>query len=632
MSLTSRRIKLTYLLYATLALLVVGAMTWATVASLRLERSEQRNAVQREHDQRIRLAMAQMENWVNQLLSTEISREYWHFLPYYRPNSSDVRLQTGEMLSPGMIVQVSPLLKNPPRWSWLTLHFQASPHTGFQSPQLAPDHIRDWPAFDAEFDTWNREPFARRLEALASRYTADQLAEMYMRSQGGPSESTDPSRPASAVAQRRRSRPGQTVRAQAQGFARRKQASDQFQRGQLPQTECAPHQLAVANFYAADRVDTAPDSNEPSAYENEIGIICHHMRPIWLQLSDEGGYDLCFLRAVDFDFETAWQGFIINWDAFSTELLAQAADLFPDASLVRLDTDQPWPTDDSVFSLIPAQLVPTMGPQVLVSLGWSTTHTLLAVGWAGALFTLAALATVIRSVIRLSERRTQFAYAVTHELRTPLTTFRLYTDMLAQGLVSEENRQGYLETLNSESQRLADLVTGVLEYSRIENHSVPVNRSPTTVGKLLEAIRITCQPRCQNARMNLKIDSGGLDNEPILTDQQLAVQIVGNLVDNACKYGRDPDDPTVTVTAREDDGQIHIDVADRGPGIPLSSRRRIFRPYNRAAGDAATVTGGIGLGLALSRSWARLLGGQLVLASSSRSHRGARFCFTFPRN
>ncbi len=70
----------------------------------------------------------------------------------------------------------------------------------------------------------------------------------------------------------------------------------------------------------------------------------------------------------------------------------------------------------------------------------------------------------------LSERRRIFVSAVTHELRTPLTTFRLYTDMLADGMVSgEEKRRSYLERLRGEAQRLSHLVENVLFYARLES-------------------------------------------------------------------------------------------------------------------------------------------------------------------
>jgi signal transduction histidine kinase len=283
-----------------------------------------------------------------------------------------------------------------------------------------------------------------------------------------------------------------------------------------------------------------------------------------------------------------------------------------------------------VLGVIPAQFVPNVDPPQLAAGTWSGTHTMLLAGWIGSVLLLVLGALGIRSLVSLTERRTQFAYAVTHELRTPLTTFRLYTDMLAQGLVNDADRQGYLDTLNQESRRLADLVSGVLEYSRVENDRVPLNRQPCRIGDVLDAVRDDCAPRCEPAEVRLEIEPNGTADTIIDTDRHHVMQIIGNLVDNACKYGRDPDDPVVRIEAHEGNGQLHFDVIDHGPGVPARLRNTIFEPYQRGDVESVPATGGIGLGLALSKSWAKLLGGQLELLGNARSPRGARFRLSLP--
>ena len=392
---------------------------------------------------------------------------------------------------------------------------------------------------------------------------------------------------------------------------------------------CAPQQLAVANIHApADLVDT-PEANEDAAGNDEVGIMYEKMLPVWLQRANRPAPDLAFLRAVYADGETALQGFIIDWPMFRGKLLSKASHLFHDASIEVIDT-APMPADDAFFSLIPARLVTSEPPPMVAAMEWNTTHSFLAIGWVASIILLVALGLGIRSLVNLIERRSQFAYAVTHELRTPLTTFRLYTDMLAQGMVSEHSKQEYLDTLNTESRRLAELVSGVLEYSRVESNSVPINKEAVSVGDLLEAVRENYGPRCDGAGVSLRIDGGQAADEVLLTDRQHVVQIIGNLVDNACKYGRSSEEPVVSVTAQRADGAFRFDVADQGPGIPPRLRSRIFKPYQRGQTGSAPATGGIGLGLALSRSWAKLLGGNLELLPSPRGARGARFRFTLP--
>jgi signal transduction histidine kinase len=97
----------------------------------------------------------------------------------------------------------------------------------------------------------------------------------------------------------------------------------------------------------------------------------------------------------------------------------------------------------------------------------------------------------------------------------------------------------------------------------------------------------------------------------VTTDPRLAGQIVGNLVDNARKYAKDAEDGRIWVWAKPGErGRLILEVEDRGPGVGVKERGGIFRPFRRGR-DADTTAGGAGLGLALARHWADLLGGTL---------------------
>ncbi len=104
--------------------------------------------------------------------------------------------------------------------------------------------------------------------------------------------------------------------------------------------------------------------------------------------------------------------------------------------------------------------------------------------------------------------------------------------------------------------------------------------------------------------------------------------MLGNLIDNACKYSRDAADRRIRLRARCEGGLVVFDVEDRGPGVPPGERRAIFRSFRR--GRTADVTaGGVGLGLALARRWAKLLGGNLTLMPAP-AEGGACFRLTLP--
>jgi signal transduction histidine kinase len=201
--------------------------------------------------------------------------------------------------------------------------------------------------------------------------------------------------------------------------------------------------------------------------------------------------------------------------------------------------------------------------------------------------------------------------------------------MLVGGLVREERQRGeYLRTLHGEADRLHRLVANVLDFSRLERQRPRLTKARAEVADLLAQVRATWEGRCHDADKELVIENDLGDGAALWTDGAVVQQVLGNLIDNACKYSRGAEDRRLWLRARGDRAQVVIEVEDRGPGVPPRDRRSIFRPFRR--GRSADVTaGGVGLGLALARRWARLLGGRLTLAEAPPAG-GACFLLTLP--
>jgi signal transduction histidine kinase len=197
--------------------------------------------------------------------------------------------------------------------------------------------------------------------------------------------------------------------------------------------------------------------------------------------------------------------------------------------------------------------------------------------------------------------------------------------MLTGGLVRDEERKAeYLQTLHTETDRLTRLVSNVLDFSRLEKQSPRLEQTRVEVADLLGQVSATWQARCHDGEKELVAEDQMSAGAAVLTDVHLAQQILGNLIDNACKYSRGADDRRIWLRARRaESGRLALEVEDRGPGIPSGERRSIFKAFCR--GGAADVTaGGVGLGLALAQRWAGLLGGTLTLCSSTE---GCGACF-----
>jgi signal transduction histidine kinase len=220
---------------------------------------------------------------------------------------------------------------------------------------------------------------------------------------------------------------------------------------------------------------------------------------------------------------------------------------------------------------------------------------------------------LLRAVMALSERRAAFVSAVTHELRTPLTTFRMYAEMLSQGMVRDEgDRRSYLETLRIEADRLTHLVTNVLAYARLERGRPGGRIETISVEKLLDIATGRLADRAAQAGLALAIEAQDeVMRQAVLADPAIVEQILFNLLDNACKYASTAAAKTLHLSAETIKGTASIRLRDHGPGVSSAGQRRLFQPFHKSANEAANSAPGVGLGLALSKRLAREMGGDL---------------------
>ena len=373
-------------------------------------------------------------------------------------------------------------------------------------------------------------------------------------------------------------------------------------------------------------------------------------RPVW------NGDKLLLIRRVPGEGCELIQGCWLDWTKLRERLLADIVELLPEADLRPADGKVPL-EPSMLLATLPVRLVvpeatPGIGNEAGVSSRPSAVRRVLTVAWVLMAAALIAGGVLIIQAESLAERRAQFVSSVTHELRTPLTTFRMYAEMLESGMVPPgESTRGYLSTLRIESERLEHLIENVLAYSRIEHGRT--KRKPTTLrlGELLARIEPRLRGRADGAGFawRLEVDSarcssesggdasdaessGARENEDLLArvvsvDPIAYEQILFNLVDNACKYGRG-ENSSVTVRIVLDETSWTTEVSDRGPGLDAAVRRRLFRPFSKTDFEAATTAPGIGLGLALCRRLAQGMGGRLELADEPAS--GACFRLRLP--
>ncbi len=610
------------IVFALIAALVGGGLAWVTAAALRLEGEQLEARAQADLNQKVRVAMWRLDSRLFPILAREASRPYGHYSATFTPPLAWQR--KGDQWLPAKVAEPSPLLSEVLP-DWIRLHFQVSKEAGWTSPQvLGAKTANVLNESDANLDncTPEREQLLARLRRqLPPETFLVQLSEQDRQLWAGSAvgfentvvlgnegvgntfnttpmqqQSAQPTQVPGLVNPFPSQQPGKGQT--AQGFDNEVQ-NRASQRVQL-ETQAKNYQQE-----GESKKDSKKDSNRDVPVTVRIGPLT----PLWLR--PEGNEEILVLaRLVESEGRRLSQGLVLDWKGVEQELVAEVRDLFPLASIIPVGETS---AAERVMTALPLELVPGEPAVEIASPGWTPLRAGLALAWLAALVALGAVGLGGWTLLELSERRMRFVSAVTHELRTPLTTLRLYLDMLTGGMVKDEQaKTEYLHTLNAESDRLNRLVGNVLDFSRLENQRPRLEKTHARVSELLDSVRTDWQERCNETGKELVVENRLGEDFKLLTDARLVRQILGTLVDNACKYTRDAADKRLWLRASRQKGRLILEVEDLGPGVPASERRSIFRPFRRGRGVDATA-GGVGLGLALAERWARLLGGRLSL-------------------
>ncbi|MFL5920658.1 MAG: ATP-binding protein [Gaiellaceae bacterium] len=230
----------------------------------------------------------------------------------------------------------------------------------------------------------------------------------------------------------------------------------------------------------------------------------------------------------------------------------------------------------------------------------------------------------VEELRRLSALRADFVSLVSHELRTPMAAVIGSARTLQQRWreLSPDQRESFLELIAGETNRLAELISDVLDTSRIEAGTFSFRFRDVDLAQLINDVVATAQ--LGQDEVHLRAEVHDLLPE-IRGDAERLRQVLTNLIDNAIKYS--PIGSEVEVHAYPEDGRVRIDVRDRGPGIAREDQTLIFEKFGRVTGSGATRPG-TGLGLFIARSIAEAHGG--VLEVQSAPEQGATFTLELP--
>jgi signal transduction histidine kinase len=227
---------------------------------------------------------------------------------------------------------------------------------------------------------------------------------------------------------------------------------------------------------------------------------------------------------------------------------------------------------------------------------------------------------------RANNSKTDFLAVMSHELRTPLTAIMGYEELLSDGItgpVTELQRQ-QLGRINASARHLLGLIDEILTFARVDIGRERVRWESMSVNHTLGDAAALVEPMAAAKSIHFYIDLLDED-QAIQTDGTKLRQMLVNLLSNGIKF---TDRGEVRVTCSVDNGSLEVRIADTGVGIPAENIEDIFEPFWQAEQTATRKTGGTGLGLSVTRKLARLLGGDVTVAS--RMGAGTTFVLTLP--
>ena len=222
--------------------------------------------------------------------------------------------------------------------------------------------------------------------------------------------------------------------------------------------------------------------------------------------------------------------------------------------------------------------------------------------------------------------RSAFLAAISHELRTPITCIKGLASSLVLPDVAwdPETQRDFLQTIDRESDRLARIVSDILDMSRIEVGAMKLIKSQATLQEIIGNLRATLQSATLNHRLTIHLDE---DLPPVAMDVSHIKQVIMNLIENA--VGRSPQGSEITLEAHLRDGTLEVAVGDRGESISPEDMQRVFSPFYRIEDNTQFRRSGVGLKLAICNGIVESHGGK-IWAETGPEGKGAIIRFTLP--
>ncbi len=221
--------------------------------------------------------------------------------------------------------------------------------------------------------------------------------------------------------------------------------------------------------------------------------------------------------------------------------------------------------------------------------------------------------------------RSEFVANVSHELKTPIAAIRGFSETLLDGDVDQNTQEKFLRMIYEESNRMGNLVSDLLELSKLEATENRVTPTSVNLTQIVDRAMDRLQATAKNRNIELK--SKLPEKVTVWADEDMILQVLLNLMVNATHYTNEGGTITITCDVLVDRVKVHV--LDTGIGIDEEHRDRVFERFYRVQRDRSRASGGTGLGLSIVKHIITAHGGQV--GCDSEVGKGSDFWFTLSR-
>ena len=212
---------------------------------------------------------------------------------------------------------------------------------------------------------------------------------------------------------------------------------------------------------------------------------------------------------------------------------------------------------------------------------------------------------------------------MSHEMRTPLTAISGFAELLLNEPEIPEQQMRHIEIIYNEAEKLTELVDRFLDVRRLKTDRARINYEYLPVLNLLEKAK----EGCRDCKAHHLIQIECQDDAQVYGNRQELTQVITQLLENACRYS--PKGGEISLTAQSNAGETSIRITDPGIGIPEHELESIFKPFHRIDTGNRRSTGGVGLGLSLTKEVIALHGGEINVESTPGQ--GSTFTILLPK-